>query len=85
MDMVNSVAELANEFYVVDTLVAEVRRIVIESKTLMAIDSRNGPLSGSNVESNFCRMYFKSEVNIGFVKRFKNRQPSFCKILKPAG
>ena len=77
------ILELANESYVVDSLVTEMRRIVVKPESAMMFHRVQSTMRRRDVERNLSRMYLEPEINIQRVKSLKDRQETFAKIVKP--
>jgi len=66
--VVDAVGEVADELHVIDALVTEVRRVVVEAEAFVAADSFDGTLGGSDVEGDFGGVDFEGEVHVQGVK-----------------
>ena len=64
MDMVDAIREMADEFHVIDPLVAEVRWVIVETETLVTADSLNGAFGRCDVEGNLGWMNLKGEIDV---------------------
>ena len=80
--MIDTLAEIADEFDVVHALIAEVRRIVIESEALVISNRSQRALGGSDVECDFRGVDFEREIHIDFFKRIEDRQPALGEVLE---
>ena len=80
--MVNAFIEITDEFHVVDPLVAEVAGVVVEAKTLVAVQRLECPFRAGNVESNLGRVYLKREVHVHFLEHVEDRQRALRKIIE---
>ena len=82
VDVVNPVAERADEVYIIHTLVAEMTRIVIESERLAATDRVYCPLGRRDIECYFGGVYFQAEFHIYLIEYIENRIPAVGEVLK---
>src|SRR5260370_2240826 len=73
---------LANEFYVVDSLVTKVRRAVVKAESAMMFHRVQSTMRRSDVERDFGRMHLEAEIYIQRVTRLTDRQEAFAKIVK---
>ena len=71
--MIDAVAEGADEFHVVDALIPEVRRVVVEAKTLVPFHRRDRALGAGDVERDLGGMHFEREVHVGLVEGLEDR------------
>ena len=72
--------ETADEPDVIDTLVTEVRRIVVEPEARVAPDRRERTVGRGDIESNFGRMDLEAEVDVDLVERVEDRTPAFAEV-----
>jgi hypothetical protein len=76
----DAVAERADELHVVDALVAEVRGVVVETKTLVTFDRRDRAFRAGDVERDFRRVNFQSEVDVVLVESLQDRCEAFAEV-----
>lgn len=74
--------EVTDEFDVIDTLITEVGRIVVETEAFVVLHSFERTLRGGDIEGNFGWVNFESEIHVFFVKRIKDGSETFSKILE---
>ena len=80
VDVVDPVAERADELHVVDALVAEMGRIVIEAEALVALDGGDGALGRGDVEGDLGRVNFEAEVHVGLVEGVEDRAEALAEV-----
>src|SRR5215212_4221662 len=80
--VINAIAEGADEFDVVDALVAEVRGVVVEAEALVAPYRIDRALGRGDVEGYLSWMHFQGEVDVRLVEFREDRLPAIGKILK---
>src|ERR1700722_4029034 len=66
--MVDTVAEIAQEFDVADSLIAKMRWIVIKTEPAMVFDRFHRTVCRGDVKGNLCRVHFQGEVHIELFK-----------------
>src|SRR3982751_5249328 len=76
----NPVAEHADEFHVVDALIAKMRRVVVKSETLVALDRGDRELRAGNIKCDFRRVHLEGKVYIVLLKRIQDRAETFAEI-----
>ena len=79
--VVDLLTEGADELHVVDALVAEVARVVIEAEALVVADGVERALGGSDVEGDFGRVYFEAEVDVILLEDLEDRLPALGEIV----
>ena len=80
--VVDAVSKSAYEEHVVDTLIAEVRWIIVEAKALVAVDSLDGAFSGYDVEGDLSRVNFEGEVDIDLFEDIEDRGETLGEVIK---
>ena len=81
MDVVDAVGEVADEFHVIDSLVTEVARVVVEAETFVISDGFEGAFGGGDVESDLGRVDFEGEIDVDFFENIQDGSQAFCKII----
>ena len=81
VSVVNAVLELPKELYVVNTLVSEMRRIVVKTKAIMMLHRLQRAMSRADIKRDFGGMHFKSKVHVRAFKGFQNGQKAPAKIV----
>jgi hypothetical protein len=76
----DAVAEGADELHVVDALVAEVRGVVVETETLVALDRRDGALRAGDVERDLGRVHLEGEVHVELVEGLEDRAEALGEV-----
>src|SRR5690554_1154078 len=74
--------ELADEPHIIDALVSEVRRVVIEAETDVAFDRLDGPLGRRRVEGDLRRVHLQREVDVFLFEHFQDGQPAAREIIE---
>ena len=82
VDVINPMAQPFKESDVVNTLIAEMARIVVKSEGFSAVDRLNRAFRSDDVKSDFSRMDFESELDTDFIKDIENRVPTVGEIFK---
>jgi hypothetical protein len=80
MRVENARTETADELDIIDTLVAEVRRIIIEPEPRMIPDRLQGAPGRGEIEGDFGRMDLEAEIDIGFVEGVEDRTPALAEV-----
>ena len=73
-------AEGADELHVVDALVAEVGRVVVEPKTFVAADGLDRALGAGDVEGDLGGVNFEGEVDVGFLEGLEDGAETFGEV-----
>ena len=73
-------AKFADEFHVIHALIAEMRRIVIETEARMILHRRQRAPGGGDVEGDFRGMDFECKVDVLLFKHVEDGQPAFGKV-----
>ncbi len=76
------ILELANEFYVVDSLVAKMGRVVVKAEPAMMFHRLQRTVRRSDIKRDLGRMHLEREIDIQRVESLKDRQETFAKIVK---
>ena len=79
--VVNLLTEGADELHVVDALVAEVARVVVEAEALVVADGVERALGRSDIEGDFGRVHFEAEVDVVLLKDFEDGLPALGEIV----
>src|SRR5205085_12481371 len=69
VDVEDPLAERADELDVIDALVAQVRWVVVEAETLVALDGVDGALGAGGVERDLGRVDLQPEIHALLLKR----------------
>ena len=80
--VMDAITKLTDELHVVHTLVTKVRWIVVEAKAFVSLHSFDCTSRASDVEGDFSRMNFESEVDVFFLKRIEDRTEAVTEINK---
>jgi len=77
----DAIGEVAEEFYVVDSLVTQVGGVIIEAEALVVFNRCQCSVGGSDVEGDFRGMDFQGEIDIHLVEGIEDGDPAFGKVL----
>ena len=82
VDVIDAATELADEFHVVDALIAEGGRVVVETETLVVLHRLERALRGGDVERDFGGVHLKGEVHVLLVEGIEDGRETLREILK---
>ena len=82
MSVVDLLTKGADEFHVVDALVAEVARVVVKAEALVVADGVKCALGGSDVEGDFGRVHFEAEVDVVLLEDLEDGLPALGEIIE---
>jgi len=71
-----------NELHVVNSLVTEMRRIVVEPEAPVSSHRRDRAFGGCEVEGDLSGMDFEGKVDVDAIERLKNRAKTPGEVLK---
>jgi hypothetical protein len=76
--MIDAVAELADEAHIVDALVGEVTRVVVEPEALVVADGLEQALGRGDVTGDLSRVHLEGEVDVVCIERLEDLLPAFA-------
>jgi hypothetical protein len=76
------ILELANELYVIDSLITKVRRVIVKAESAMMFHRVQRTVRRGDVERDLGRMYLEPEINVKRVESLQDRQETLAKIVK---
>jgi hypothetical protein len=82
VDVENPVGEAPQEGDVVDALVAEVRRVVVEAEGGVAVDGLDGALGGGDVEGDLGRVHLEREAHAELGVGVEDRRPAAGEVVE---
>ena len=82
MDVINSIAQPFQKRDVINTLIAEMTRVIVETKRFPAIKCFNRAFRRNDVKRNLGGMHLQSELDSDFVKYVKDRIPAVREVFK---
>ncbi|MEY2640910.1 MAG: hypothetical protein RL150_303 [Candidatus Parcubacteria bacterium] len=82
VDVVDAVGEAVDEFDVVDTLVGEMARIIVEPERRMVVNRSKRALGRGDVEGDFGRMDLQGEFHTVLLEDVHDRTETASKILE---
>ena len=80
MNVIHTVGEVADEFDVVDALIAKVTRVVVEAEALVIIHRLECALGRSRIEGNLGWVDFEGEVDVDFFEYPKDGRPPISEV-----
>ncbi len=80
MNVIHAIGEVTDEFYVVDALIAEVARVVVEAEAFVIIHRFECSLGRGCIEGNLGRVNFEGEVDIDFFEYVKDGCPPISEV-----
>ena len=81
MHVENAVAKAVDKLYVVDALVAEMARVVVETEGWMTVECFDGPFGRGDIEGDFRRVHFERKLDAELLKLIQDRRPALGKVL----
>jgi hypothetical protein len=82
MRVIDSAFEFAQKPYVINALVAEMGRVVVESEPAMVFDRLQSSVGGGDIERDLSWMDFESEVYVDTVERIENWNEPLSEVVE---